>query len=123
MSKRDRRVILADILESINKIENYVEGITYEQFIRDDKTKDAVVRNLEIIGEAVNQIPKNIREKFSDVPWSQIIGLRNRMIHGYFVVDYRIVWEIVKEDIPSLKRKIELISQVLSEEIEEHEDA
>jgi len=68
MSKRGWRVILADILESINKIEKYVEGITYEQFIQDDKTKDAVVRNLEIIGEAANQIPKNIRQKFSDVP-------------------------------------------------------
>ena len=69
MSKRDWRVILADILESINKIENYVEGITYEQFIQEDKTKDAVVRNLEIIGEAASQIPKNIQEKFSDVSW------------------------------------------------------
>jgi uncharacterized protein with HEPN domain len=122
MSKRGWKVILADILESINKIENYVEGITYEQFMQDDKTKDAVVRNLEIIGESANQIPKNIRQKFSDVPWPQIIGLRNRMIHGYFVVDYRIVWEIVKKDIPLLKRKIELISQVLPGEIEEHED-
>ena len=122
MSKRDWRVILADILESINKIENYVEGVTYQQFIQDDKTKDAVVRNLEIIGESANQIPKNIRQKFSDVPWFQIIGLRNKMIHGYFVVDYRIVWEIVKKDIPSLRRKIELISRVLPGEIEENED-
>jgi Uncharacterized conserved protein len=122
MSKRDWRVILADILESINKIENYVEGVTYQQFIQDDKTKDAVVRNLEIIGESANQIPKNIRQKFSDVPWPQIIGLRNKMIHGYFVVDYRIVWEIVKKDIPSLRRKIELISRVLPGEIEENED-
>jgi uncharacterized protein with HEPN domain len=122
MSKRGWRVILADILESINKIENYVEGVTYQQFIQDDKTKDAVVRNLEIIGESANQIPKNIRQKFSDVPWPQIIGLRNKMIHGYFVVDYRIVWEIVKKDIPSLRRKIELISRVLPGEIEENED-
>ncbi len=122
MSKRGWRVILADILESINKIENYVEGVTYQQFIQDDKTKDAVVRNLEIIGESANQIPKNIRQKFSDVPWFQIIGLRNKMIHGYFVVDYRIVWEIVKKDIPSLRRKIELISHVLPGEIEENED-
>jgi len=122
MSKRGWRVILADILESINKIENYVEGVTYQQFIQDDKTKDAVVRNLEIIGESANQIPKNIRQKFSDVPWPQIIGLRNKMIHGYFVVDYRIVWEIVKKDIPSLRRKIELISHVLPGEIEENED-
>jgi len=122
MSKRGWRIILADILESINKIENYVEGVTYQQFIQDDKTKDAVVRNLEIIGESANQIPKNIRQKFSDVPWPQIIGLRNKMIHGYFVVDYRIVWEIVKKDIPSLRRKIELISRVLPGEIEENED-
>jgi uncharacterized protein with HEPN domain len=113
MSKKERnwKLFIMDILESINKIEKYIEGLNYEQFVRDEKTKDAVVRNLEIIGEAANQIPKEIQQKFSNVPWAQIIAMRNRMIHGYFAIDYRIVWDIVKIDIPSLKKELELILQ------------
>uniref|UniRef100_A0A7C4YR00 DUF86 domain-containing protein n=1 Tax=candidate division WOR-3 bacterium TaxID=2052148 RepID=A0A7C4YR00_UNCW3 len=113
MSKKERdwKLFIMEIMESINKIENYIEGLNYEQFVRDEKTKDAVVRNLEIIGEAANQIPKEIQQKFSNVPWAQIIAMRNRMIHGYFAIDYRIVWDIVKIDIPSLKKELELILQ------------
>jgi uncharacterized protein with HEPN domain len=113
MSKKERnwKLFIMDMLESINKIEKYIEGLNYEQFIRDEKTKDAVVRNLEIIGEAANQIPKEIQQKFSNVPWAQIIAMRNRMIHGYFTIDYRIVWDIAKIDIPSLKKELELILQ------------
>jgi uncharacterized protein with HEPN domain len=74
------------------------------------------VRNLEIIGEAANQLPKEIQQKFSNVPWAQIIAMRNRMIHGYFTMDYRIVWNIVKLDIPSLKKELELILQKGGEE-------
>jgi len=95
MSKRDWKLLLMDILECINKIEKYVEAQNYEQFMEDEKTKDAVVRELEIIGEAANQVPKEIQRKFISVPWAQIIAMRNRMIHGYFAVDYRIVWDIV----------------------------
>jgi uncharacterized protein with HEPN domain len=93
MSKKERnwKLFIMDMLESINKIEKYIEGLNYEQFIRDEKTKDAVVKNLEIIGEAANQISKEIQQKFSNVPWAQIIAMRNRMIHGYFAIDYRIV--------------------------------
>jgi uncharacterized protein with HEPN domain len=111
MSKKERnwKLFVMDILESINKIEKYIEGLNYEQFVKDEKTKDAVVRNLEIIGEAANQIPKEIQQKFSNVPWAQIIAMRNRMIHGYFAIDYRIVWDIVKIDIPLLKKELELI--------------
>ncbi len=113
MSKKERnwKLFVMDILESINKIEKYIEGLNYEQFVKDEKTKDAVVRNLEIIGEAANQIPKEIQQKFSNVPWAQIIAMRNRMIHGYFAIDYRIVWDIVKIDIPLLKKELELILQ------------
>ena len=113
MSKKERnwKLFIMDMLESINKIEKYIEGLNYEQFIRDEKTKDAVVRNLEIIGEAANQIPKEIQQEFSNVPWAQIIAMRNRMIHGYFTIDYRIVWDIAKIDIPSLKKELELILQ------------
>ena len=87
MSKRDWRLFLMDILESIKKIESYISDISYEEFLRDEKTKDAVLRNLEIIGEVANQIPKEIQERHNEIPWRQIIGLRHRLIHGYFVVD------------------------------------
>jgi len=83
MSKRDWKLFLMEILESIKKVDEYIANINYEQFLSDSKTKDAVVRNLEIIGKAANQIPKDIQQKFNDVPWNQIVGLRNRLIHGY----------------------------------------
>jgi uncharacterized protein with HEPN domain len=91
MSKKERnwKLFIIDVFESINKIEKYIEGLNYEQFVRDEKTKDAVLRNLEIIGEAANQIPKEIQQKFSNVPWAQIIAMRNRMIHGYLYTNKR----------------------------------
>jgi len=109
MSRRNWRLFIVDILESIEKIENYIMGLSYEEFLNDAKTKDAVVRNLEIIGEASNQIPKEITQRYKDIPWSQITGLRNRLIHGYFVVDYRIVWEIIFKELPQLKCQIKKI--------------
>jgi len=109
MSKRDWRLFVSDILESIEKIERYTLGVSYEEFMKDDKLKDAVVRNLEIIGEAANYIPDEIKVKYKDIPWRQIVGLRHRLIHGYFVVDYDIVWNIVIKDIPRLKTAIKRI--------------
>ncbi len=109
MSKRDWRLFINDILECIERIEKYVSGLSYDDFIKDDKTKDAVVRNLEIIGEAANQIPMDIRERYKDIPWAQIVGLRHRLIHGYFVVDYDIVWNIISKEMPDLKIKIKEI--------------
>lgn len=102
MSKRNWRLFINDILECIEKIEKYISNLSYDDFVKDNKTKDAVVRNLEIIGEAANQIPLNIRKRYKDIPWVQIIGLRHRLIHGYFVVDYDIVWNIIKKELPDL---------------------
>ena len=100
-----------DMLESIKKIENYIERLNYEQFLRDEKTKDAVVRNLEIIGKFANQIPKEIHQKFRNVSLAQIIAMRNRMIYAYFAIDYSIIWEIVKFDLPSIKNELEFLLQ------------
>lgn len=109
MSKRDWKLFIMDILECIEKIESYISGVSYRKSMQDSKTKDAVVRNLEIIGEAADQIPKNIQQKYKEIPWSQIIGMRNRLIHGYFVVDYDIVWDIASKELPDLKKKIKKI--------------
>lgn len=107
MSKRDWKLLASDIFESIQKIEKFIFGFSYEDFLSDEKTKDAVVRNLEIIGEASKSVPENIRLKYQEIPWEKIIGLRNRLIHGYFAIEYRIIWEIVTKDLPQLKIQIQ----------------
>ncbi len=115
MSKRDWRLFINDMLECIERIEKYISGLSYDDFIKDDKTKDAVVRNLEIIGEAANQIPVDIRKKYKDIPWAQIVGLRHRLIHGYFVIDYDIVWNIIDKEMPDLKIRMKKILKGLRE--------
>ena len=109
MSKRDPELLLEDVSLSIEKIERYINSLTMDNFKIDDKTVDAVVRNLEIIGEAVRQIPSAFKEKHSNVPWNQIAGLRNRIVHDYFGLDLEMIWHIVTSDLPELKNKIKEI--------------
>lgn len=104
--KRGANLYLDDITSAINKIERYTKKISFNKFKKDEKTIDAVTRNLEIIGEAVRYIPKEIKEKYSNIPWKEIIGMRNKVIHEYFGVDVDILWDTIKEDIFDLKRKI-----------------
>lgn len=106
MSKRDVALYLSDILSSIKKIEEYTSGLTWGKFSKDDKTIDAVVRNLEIIGEATKQMPDTFKEKHTDVPWRKIISMRNKVIHEYSGVDVEILWQTIQEDLPELKRLI-----------------
>jgi uncharacterized protein with HEPN domain len=84
MSKRDVRLFLADMLEAIEKTERYTTGLTLEQFEADDMIVDAVVRNLEIIGEAARQIPQDLRDRYPDMDWTRVVGFRNIVIHAYF---------------------------------------
>lgn len=109
MSERHWRLFVEDILESIDKIETYVANMHFENFTQDSKTIDAVVRNLEIIGEASNHIPDELKKKYSEIEWRKIIGLRNRVIHEYFGVSLRIVWQIIKNEIPPLSGQIKNI--------------
>jgi len=106
MSKRDPCLFLSDILEAIGRIEEYIEGYGFGDFVSDRKTVDAVLRNLEIIGEAAKHLPDAMRERYSEVPWRRIIGLRNVVIHSYFGVDLNIVWRIARFQIGELKRQI-----------------
>jgi len=106
LSGRRPELLLKDILNAIEKVERYTEGLSYQDFLEDEKTKDAVLRNLEVIGEAVSNLPEDFKKKHHSVPWKAIKGLRNRLIHGYFVIDFSIVWQVVKEELPSLKVKI-----------------
>lgn len=111
MKKSERAFIhfLEDIVESISKILNYTNAYDFEKFKNDDRTVDAVIRNLEIIGEVSNKIPNNIREKYSSVPWDEMYRMRNKTIHEYFGVDYEIVWDIVSNYLPENLNQIKEI--------------
>ncbi len=100
------KVFLEDILESIEKIEEYTANIDEEDFYENTIIQDAVLRRLEIIGEAVKNIPDDFREKYPDIPWRQIAGMRDVLIHAYFGVNLRRVWKVAVENIPDLKFKI-----------------
>lgn len=106
MSKRNITLYLDDITTSIDKIETYTKGLSYDSFSNDPKTVDAVVRNLEIIGEAAKNIPKEIRVKYPEIPWKPIMGTRDKVIHEYFGIDLEILWKTLQEDIPQLKVQI-----------------
>ena len=103
MSRRPIAQLLADMLERIERIERFAAGYDRDAFLCDDKTADSVVRNLEVIGEAASRLPSEFRDGHSDVPWRQIVGLRNRVVHAYFDVDLELVWEIVRQGLPALK--------------------
>lgn len=104
------KYFIEDILESINKIELYIKDITYEEFISTSMLVDAVIRNIEIIGEAARYIPEDVRERHSEIPWRRMIGLRNIMIHQYFGVDFSIIWNVAKVNLPDIKP---LLKQIL----------
>ena len=109
--RRDYKLFIKDILDAIQKIEEFVAGMDFEEFKNDDKTVSAVVRKLEIIGEATKNIPDEIRQRYPDLPWKEMAKIRDKLIHGYFVVDHQIVWNVVKKELPFLKPKIEKILQ------------
>jgi len=109
--QRDYRVYLRDILDAIVKIERYVASSSFEEFMKNELVVDAVVRNLEIIGEAVKRLPKNVTTEHKDMGWRRIAGLRDILIHEYFGVDLEILWDIIKNKLPKLKEKVSRILQ------------
>jgi uncharacterized protein with HEPN domain len=99
---RDYRLYLDDMLEALLRITRYTAGVTYEAFAKDDLRIDAVVRNLEMVGEAAKHVPQALRKRHPSVAWTQIAGLRDILIHQYFAVSLPIVWDIVQNEAPNL---------------------
>ena len=106
MPKRDAELLIEDMFEAINKIERYTAGFDQEAFLQDEKTIDAVARNLEVLGEATRQMPDDFMDQHPDIPWRQMAGLRNRIVHDYFGLDLEIIWDVVSNGIPELKTSV-----------------
>ena len=107
MPKRDYKLFITAIRDCANRILDYTMGKSFDEFIENQMLLDAVVRNLEVIGEATKNIPNDIRQKYPQVEWRKIAGLRDIVIHGYFGIDYEILWDIIQNKIPDLVVKIQ----------------
>lgn len=110
MSSRDWNFRIQDILQAIDKIERFLKRMTFQQFKQNELVIDAVLRNLEIIGEASKGIPVSVKRLHRDIPWAQMAGMRNILIHKYFGVDLKIVWLTVKKYLPELRTHLTQLS-------------
>jgi uncharacterized protein with HEPN domain len=109
MSNRGDKEFLSDIEEAIKRIKTYTRNMSYQKFLKDTKTQDAVVRNLEIIGEAVKNISESLKAEHPNIPWKDMARVRDKVIHFYFGVNYDIVWSIAKEDLPQVAEQINTV--------------
>lgn len=114
MKKRSFRLYLKDILEAIEKINNYTKNLSFEEFSQNTMIVDAVIRNFEIIGEATKHIPEEIRKSYPEIPWKEMAGMRDKMIHEYFGVDLEIVWKTIKIRLPQILLLLEQVYDSLN---------
>ena len=105
--RRDQAAYLLDMLVAARDAIEFVEDVSYQTFAMDRRTQLSVVKSIEIIGEAASRIDREIRQQHSTIPWQEIVGMRNRLVHGYFDIDLRLVWDTVQDDIPELITRLE----------------
>jgi uncharacterized protein with HEPN domain len=110
---------IQDIIAAMDKAQMFTKRLTYNSFIKDEKTVFAVIRALEIIGEAVKNVPAALKRKYPTVPWKEMAGMRDKLIHGYFGINVKVVWDTVKTEIPGLKAKIKKIKGSIREKLGE----
>ena len=113
--KKDDSVYLHHIMDALVQIEHYMDNVSHEEFFSSRLLQDGVIRQLEVMGEAARNLSEDLRNEHPEIPWRQMVGLRNRMIHAYFNVDLQIIWEIVQGDIPDLLQKMKQILDAISE--------
>lgn len=111
---KNPQVFLKHILESIGWIENNVKGVSKEEFLTNVPVQDAVIRRMEIIGEAIKNLSDDFKDKYPNVSWQDISDMRNKLIHGYFGVDINLVWNVIQKDIPTLKNQVR---EILSKQV------
>ena len=112
---RNHLIYIKDIVEAMNKIEEFISGMSFEEFLNDDKTKSAVIRKFEVLGEATKNVSDIIRNNYSQVPWKEMAGMRDKLIHSYFGIDYELVWITIKKKIPEVKSMIQKILEELED--------
>lgn len=110
---RNQNLYLKDILTAIAAIEEFVKGMDFDEFKEDDKTQSAVIRKFEIIGEATKKIPESIKKKHPEIPWNDMAGMRDKLIHFYFGIDYKLVWQTIKHRLPQIEPFIRKIDPTL----------
>jgi uncharacterized protein with HEPN domain len=108
---RDYKLYVSDILAAMESIERFVGTMSFEEFQADDKTASAVIRKFEIVGEASRNVPESVRVQHPEVPWKEMAGMRDRLIHAYFGVDYQLVWTTIKSRLPAAKDAIRKIGK------------
>jgi len=111
--KRDPKINLVFILECIEFLEEYLRGISETEFMHSTKLQDAVIRRIELIGEAVKNLPPAFKERYTDLPWKRIAGMRDILIHDYLGIDLKVTWQVARSEIPQLKEKVLRIKNVL----------
>ena len=104
--KKDPEILISHILQSIEDVEKYSKGLEKEKFMGNEEKQDAIIRKLEVIGEAVANLEDKFKEDYPNIPWQDIADMRNRLIHEYFAVDLDLVWEVLAKDLPALKENI-----------------
>lgn len=112
MRERDYRDYVQDIVDSIDETDEFSKGMTFEDFLKDRKTVNAVIRSIDVMGEAAKNIPQSLKDKYPDVPWKKMAGMRDKLIHEYSGVDLEIVWQAIKKELPSVRPSV---VQVLEE--------